>query len=381
MRLATFPTSAFLGMALTVLGFPTPSRAQVPVAIPTAVGRPAPLVGTPAPPTTPPDGGATPAASPGLPAANPVESIPLKSGDRLRLTVVGFADLSGEQSVMADGTIQLPMAGSIVVGGLESKAAVETIQAALAPYVRRPQVGLAVLSLSPLRINITGEVLQPGPRSFDPARLRPTDPNPTNTLGRPVSLSEALSLAGGITPNADLQNIVIRRTESKFSPLSRRVETTQTNLKVDLWQTLKEGDLLADVHLRDGDEIRVPAGLVGGADRKKLLISTVAPAKIVVQVVGEVQRPGQVEIAPSSGVSQAIGAAGGPTRDAKQKAIALFRPDAEGKLVSQQFDFGKDSGSLQTGDLIVVGQKGSSRFLDVLGKILSPLGTIFYLLK
>jgi polysaccharide biosynthesis/export protein len=148
-----------------------------------------------------------------------------------------------------------------------------------------------------------------------------------------------------------------------------------------LWQALKEGDLMADVHLRDGDEIRVPVGMVGGADRQKLLTSTVAPTRIVVQVVGEVQRPGQVEIAPSSGVSQAIGAAGGPTRDAKGNAIALFRASAEGKLESQKFDFGKDSGALQNGDLIVVGQKGSSRFLDVLGKILSPLGTIFYLLK
>jgi polysaccharide biosynthesis/export protein len=306
----------------------------------------------------------------------------LKSGDRVRLTVVGFPDLSGEQSVMADGTIQLPMAGSILVGGLDSKTAVTTIQTALQPYVRRPQVGLALLSVSPLRINITGEVLQPGPRSFDPARLRPGDPNNAqNSLGRPVSLSEAIGLAGGVTPNADLQNIVIRRVASQFAPASQRAASTKTNLKVDLWQALNQGDLTADAPLQDGDEIIVPTAAIAGGDRRKLLTSTFAPNKIVVQVVGEVQRPGQVEIAPSSGVSQAIGAAGGPTRDAKQKAIALFRPDAEGKLVSQQFDFGKDSGSLQNGDLIVVGQKGSSRFLDILGRVLSPLGTIFYLLR
>jgi Polysaccharide biosynthesis/export protein len=190
MRLLPFPTA--MRMALIILGFPAPSRAQVqfPVQVPVAVPvMPTPPVsGLPATPLPPA------AVIPPPPSADLAASIPLKSGDRLRLTVVGFADLSGEQSVMADGTIQLPMAGSIVVGGLGSKAAVEAIQVALAPYVRRPQVGLTVLSLSPLRINITGEVLQPGPRSFDPARLRPTDPTSPSTLGRPVSLSEAQSL-------------------------------------------------------------------------------------------------------------------------------------------------------------------------------------------
>jgi polysaccharide biosynthesis/export protein len=363
MRLSTLSRSAALGIVLMLPVGPA-SMAQVPP-MPTASLPTSPPLATPLPTPLPTTVGGT-----------------LKSGDRLRLTVVGFPDLSGEQSVMADGTIQLPMAGSILVGGLDSKAAVTTIQTALQPYVRRPQVGLALLSVSPLRINITGEVLQPGPRSLDPSRLRPTDQNPQqNTLGRPVSLSEAISLAGGVTPNADLQNIVIRRVASQFSPTTQRIETTPTTLKVNLWQALTQGDLTADAHLQDGDEIVIPTATIASGDRRKLLTSTFAPTKIVVQVVGEVQRPGQVEIAPSSDVSQAIGAAGGPTREAKQKAIALFRPDAEGKLVSQQFDFGKASGSLQNGDLIVVGQKGSSRFLDILGRVLSPLGTIFYLLK
>jgi polysaccharide biosynthesis/export protein len=316
------------------------------------------------------------------PATTGLVGSALKAGDRLRIIVVGFPDLSGEQSITTEGTIQLPMAGHIIVRGLDSPAAVETIQTALKPYVRRPQVGLSVLSVSPLRISVTGEVLQPGPRLLDPAKLKPTDINGLQSgTGRPVTLSDALGLAGGITPNADLQNVVIRRWVAQVSPTSKQLQTKQTELKVDLWQAIKQGDLVADAPLQDGDEVVVPTAKNGNGDRQRLLTSTFAPSRITVQVVGEVQRPGPIDIAPNSGVSQAIGSAGGLTPYAKKNQVALFRVSPEGKLESQKFDFGKDSGSLQNGDLIVVGKKGSSSIIDFLGRVLSPLGSIFFLLK
>ena len=96
--------------------------------------------------------------------------IPLKSGDRIRLTVVGFPDMSGEQIIFSDGTIQLPMVGSISITGLSPGSASEAITTALTPYVRRPQISIVLLALSPLRVNVIGEVLQPGPRTLEPSK-------------------------------------------------------------------------------------------------------------------------------------------------------------------------------------------------------------------
>jgi polysaccharide biosynthesis/export protein len=394
MKVSLLPASMLLGIAFILNG--APGRAQArPASTPLPPSMmPSTLPSAVAPSTVAPS--IVPSTSPSIvPAAMPAANVPiggdvansaLKAGDRLRIVVVGFPDLSGEQSISTEGTIQLPMAGAIAIAGLDSTVAVESIQTALKPYVRRPQVGLSVLGVSPLRITVTGEVLQPGPRLLDPARLKTTDANNNNNFlqsgtNRLVTLSDAIGLAGGITPQADLQNVVIRRWVPSGAPVGQQRQYRQAELKVDLWQAIKQGDLTADARLQDGDEIVVPMAQISSGDRQKLLTSTFAPNRITVQVVGEVQRPGPVEIAPNSGVSQAIGSAGGLTRDAKKDQIALFRVSAAGKLESQNFDFVKDSGSLQTGDLIVVGKKGSSSVIDFLGRVLSPLGSIFYLLK
>lgn len=254
-----------------------------------------------------------------LPSPHSSASLPLnssihrlKSGDRIRLTVTGFPDLSGEQIIMADGMLQLPLAGAIAIAGRTPTEAVSAITEALRPYIRRPQVGLAVVSIRPSRISVTGEVLRPGPRfvvAMEPDRNAST---PANTGGESFqTVSYALLLAGGITPNADIRNVVIRRAELR--PMGDRSEFPSqpeiAEIKVDLWQAIQRGDLASDPQILDGDEIIVPTAQVSSAEQQQFLASTVAPAKITVQVAGQVQRPGSVNIVPTSGVTAAIAAA------------------------------------------------------------------------
>jgi polysaccharide biosynthesis/export protein len=311
------------------------------------------------------------------------EVIPLKSGDRIRLTVVGFPDMTGEQIILSDGSIQLPMVGPIPIAGLTPGPASTAITTALKPYVRRPQVSIVVLALSPLRVNVIGEVLQPGPRTLEPTK------NQSSNFGlptiSPITLSDAVNIAGGITPNADLRNVTIRRTTlqapRRGSPSDTALVAYRSDVKVDLWQVLQSGDLSADPRLNYGDEILIPTAPISSPEQQALLKSTFAPTKIRVQVAGEVQRSGQVEVAASSGVSQAIAAAGGPTRDAKSRDIILYRISPEGRMESQKFDFGKDSIALRDGDLIVVGQTGSSKVLDFLGKLITPFSPFINLIR
>lgn len=344
---------------------------------------------------------------------------PLKPGDQLRLTVAGFPDLSSEQVISSDGTVQLPMAGALKISRLTPVQAAALIKTALQPYVRRPQVALSVVSPSPLRVSVSGEVLQPGPRLVNPFAQQNQQNRGSGNVAQsnsPVTVSDVLILAGGITPDADLRNITIRRIvasdpapvnssalpkalpalapsrslptlapgttafppssvpgSAPAAPLTPAPTMTATEIKVDLWKAVQSGDLSADARIYDGDEIIIPRAKANNAEQQALLTSTIAPAKITVQVTGEVNRPGQVDVPPASRVIDSIAAAGGTTDKANRRSVELFRMSSQGQLERQTFDLNKPTVTLRNGDLLVVQKTGSSKFIDTLGRVFLPI--------
>jgi polysaccharide export outer membrane protein len=304
----------------------------------------------------------------------------LKSGDRIRLTVTGFPELSGEQIILADGTLQLPLAGTITVAGQTPAAAVNTITTALRPYVRYPQVGLAILDIRAPRISVTGEVLHPGPRLLTlPEQSQNPDRSSTTGNNSFQTVSYALALAGGITPSADLQNVIIRR-DTTGAALRNSDEPTRTEIKVNIWRAIQMGDLAADPPVIDGDEIVVPTAQISLPDQQRLLASTIAPNRITVQIAGEVNRPGSVQVAPTSGVSAAVAAAGGLNGGANRK-LTLLRLSPSGKLERQTLAFGEDSEPLREGDVIVASKSTFSSVVDTIGKFVTPLGFFLNFLR
>lgn len=296
---------------------------------------------------------------------------PLRSEDRIRLTVVGFPDLSGEQAIAADGTIQIPMVGTVSIAGLMPNEAVDRIRIALRPFVRRPQVGFVVLKRSPMHISVTGEVVKPGPRLLSPGEAE-TDV--------PMTLSRALIMAGGIKPNADLRNVTIRR--SRPQTVKNAQASNREELKVDLWQVIQSGDLASDLKIRNGDEIIVPTAQATNGEQKMVLSSTVAPDKVTIQVTGEVRTPGQIEVRPTTGVNEAIAAAGGFTKEARQDNVMVLRMMPDGRLDKRTFAFGTVSEPLMNGDLIVVEKTRRGAVGDVfdfLGRVINPFAPILRL--
>ncbi len=290
----------------------------------------------------------------------------LKVGDRLDITVLGFPDLSGEYTVAADGSIQIPLVGYVSVAGIAPARLVNYLSEAFTPYVRRPQVVVSLMELSPLRVSVTGAVVQPGPRllNFD---LDNTD--------NKITLSEALVIAGGITPEADLRKVTIRRPQAQG----------HREMLVDLWEVIQTGDLSADPEILDGDEVVVPkATAATSIDQRTLLASTVAPVEIIVHVAGEVDRPGQLTITPNADINAAVAAAGGFTEDADPDEVVLYRMEPSGQLAQRTFEFGDASTTLMQGDLIVVKrstQGGIGDAFDFVGRILDPVGGLFRILE
>lgn len=364
---------------------PAPTQAapvQQPVAQPV---QPAPSerqeAGTPVPfryevqPTQTQPPIAQPLPQPLSPARPYSTNDPLKPGDVVSINILGFANLSGQQQISGNGTIQLPLGGPIFVAGFTPTEVVGPMTQALLPYIRRPQVSVALVNASPLRISVSGEVLRPGPRLLDPA-------NSEDQAQRlPPTLSTALMESGGITPSADLRNIVIRRA---VAPTAAGQQVAYGEFRVNLWEAVSQGDLDSDPRIFNGDEIIVPTADVANIDQRTLLTSTVAPSEITVQVAGEVNRPGQITVSPMVGVSGAVAAAGGLTVDADSEDVLLLRMMPDGRLEELLYSFGEASEPLIAGDVVVVqpsGQGDVGGVFDFIGRILSPFSSFFNLVR
>lgn len=295
----------------------------------------------------------------------------LQPGDELELTVLGFPDLSGRQVILADGSIQIPLVGNVLVAGLTPGQAVDRLTVSLVPYVRRPQVGLTLLSSRPPQVSVTGEVRRPGAYLLvSPDRF---NDNLDTAAEEFQTLTYALISAGGVTPNADLRNITVRRRLSL--PGAPFQEGSSGEIRVNLWSLIQEGDLSSDIRLYNGDEIIIPTTQLANGDREKLLGSTLAPESISVQVAGAVRQPGQLQIAPDANIVTAVIAAGGFTEDAREEKIALFRASPGGQFEQKVYTFGEATEPLMDGDVIVVDTKKRRlrKAFRFIGSILNPL--------
>jgi protein involved in polysaccharide export with SLBB domain len=118
----------------------------------------------------------------------------LGSGDKVKVTVYGEDDLSGEFSVDGSGQVQLPLIGQVKAAGLTVREFVAEVQGALAAkYLRDPKVSAQIENYRPFYI--IGEVNKPGAYPYETG---------LNALG-------AVALAGGYTYRADDNDVHIRR--------------------------------------------------------------------------------------------------------------------------------------------------------------------------
>jgi polysaccharide export outer membrane protein len=133
-----------------------------------------------------------------------------------------------------------------------------------------------------------------------------------------AKVMDALSLAGGPTPNADLSSATISRLG------------VEGLIKVDLGAVLVGGDLSKNAALQPGDTLYVPA-----TSRK-------------FYVVGEVGKSGTFPLRGGERIMDAVVAAGGPNREGDGSKAALIRRSPNGQAIATKVDLTK---LLSTGDV------------------------------
>jgi len=123
----------------------------------------------------------------------------LGTGDKVRVTVYGEEDLSGEFQVDATGMVRMPLVGQIKAGGLTALELESGLTAALANgYLTEPRVSVEVTDYRPFYV--VGEVLKPGQYPF----------------ANGLTPASAIALAGGYTGKA-VQSVVYIRHQGENS--------------------------------------------------------------------------------------------------------------------------------------------------------------------
>ncbi len=227
----------------------------------------------------------------------------------------------------------------------------------LAEATQMADANFSVSSTQPVSIAVVGEVARPGPYTLK-------DQTPT--------LSGAIRQAGGIKQLANLKQVKVTR--------NTRNGTAQT-INVDLWQLLKSGDLNQDLVLQQGDTIEIPTALaLNPAEASQLGNASFAPASVKITVVGEVTKPGQVDVPMNTPLNQALLSAGGFTRQANRRRVELVRLNPNGSVtrrdVSIDLSRGIDENGnplLQNGDVLVVDRSGLAKTGDTLNNVLGPV--------
>lgn len=197
--------------------------------------------------------------------------------DKLFVKVWRNDDLSGEIWVKEDGTIFIPDVGFIPVAGLTLKEMHAKVTTALLAVVKNPQIDIAPIEVRGKRYYIMGAVRQPG----------------GYPIYRPLTVLEAVSLAGGSLETAALEGAYLNRKGKTFA--------------LDMSEMFRAGG--KEVYMVPGDKIYIPSR-----------------AEAVVYVLGEVAKPGAYPISAGGlDVMQAVAQAGSYTVSADEDEIGIVR--------------------------------------------------------
>jgi len=156
----------------------------------------------------------------------------LQPGDVVTVSVWKEQDLQREVLVRPDGALSFPLAGEIDVDGKTVEQLRVSLVERLKRYVPDPVVTVAVKVIGGNRVYVLGKVLRPGEFPFS----------------SPIDVMQALSLAGGATSFAQVNDIVILRRENS----GQRALTFRYS-DVERGKSLQQ-----NVLLQSGDTVVVP---------------------------------------------------------------------------------------------------------------------------
>ncbi|MGB3136876.1 MAG: SLBB domain-containing protein [Nodosilinea sp.] len=312
------------------------------------------------------------------------EAYVLGPGDRIRIDIFNIPEFSGPENgvheVLVDGTLTLPLAGTVAVQGFTLADAQAALTASYAPLLTRPpQLTVTLLSARPVRVVVAGEVNRPGTYTIE-LEAETSGSGSSSASRQWPTLTQVIQEAGGITQQANIKDIQVRRPQLEGDA----VVTTS------LWDLIRTGDISQDIRLRDGDTILVPKA-VAISPEESIAVSSAnfSPTEMPVQVVGEVASPGGVTLPPNATLNQAILAAGGfEGSRAQTSTVQLVRLNIDGSVDQRTVDVDLAAAAndttnpiLRPNDVVVVDRNFAASAGDTLGLLLRPFTSLTSVLR
>ncbi len=158
----------------------------------------------------------------------------LAPADLISVTVYQDVDMNRKVRINTDGTVSLPLIGTISVGGRTLNEAQAKIEEKFSNFLVNPQVSLFIEEYGNKTIFVMGEVQKPG--SF----ALPTESR--------MTVLEAISTAGGFTPIAAQDR----------TRVLRNVNGTSVTYNIDIKDITQKGRKEKDMVLEPNDMIYVP---------------------------------------------------------------------------------------------------------------------------
>ena len=150
-------------------------------------------------------------------------------GDVLDISVWKEEALQRELRVLPDGSISFPLAGVINVGGKSLSDVQKELSQKISEFVPEPVVNISVKSTEGNAVYVIGQVKTPG----------------RFVMYLPMDVMQVLSLAGGLTPFAKSNDIIIlRRAEGASKSIEFKYSDIANGENMDENHLLKTGDVV-----------------------------------------------------------------------------------------------------------------------------------------
>lgn len=161
--------------------------------------------------------------------ANPPAPYTIAAGDVLEINVWKNQDLTRQQLVFPDGSIQYPLIGEIPVAGLTVSMLAADLKAKLVDFVHEPEVTVSVSQANSMMVYVLGKVTKPG--GF--------------RIHTRVDVLQALCLAGGLTPFAREKEIrIFRKTGGDTRILNFNYQAVADGKDLEQNILLQRGDVV-----------------------------------------------------------------------------------------------------------------------------------------
>jgi polysaccharide export outer membrane protein len=263
---------------------------------------------------------------------------PIGPGDVLEINAQYVDELKGKSvRVEGDGTIDLPLLGSIRAAGLSQNALSREMAEKLRKYVYDPEVEVFVQHYHSHQVAVVGAVKNPGLVTLSDSQ---------------ETVLDMLKQAGGTTAEAGDAVILFPggenngKTQDDPSALqtAQVTRTTAEFTTLDAHQGQVHGSRGTDAAPQDLQPVIIPldptsltSNSISFASTENFLRMPVRPGDLVlvpgggeVMVIGWVHAPGRFRVSPGMTVLEAIASAGGALYTADQSDVHLIRTDPSG---------------------------------------------------